>query len=52
MVSKATPTVIRIEIPLNPRGMSHITDAIEGRTATDAKNTDPGRVILLIICQR
>ena len=48
MVSNATPTVIRIEIPLNPRGISHITDAIEGRTATEAKNTDPGRVILLI----
>ena len=29
-----------------------MTDAIEGRTATDAKNTDPGRVILLIICER
>jgi hypothetical protein len=29
-----------------------MTEAIEGRTATDAKNTDPGRVILLIMCER
>ena len=45
IVSKATPTVIKIEIPLNPRGISQIADAIDGRTATDAKNTEPGKVI-------
>ena len=52
MVSKATPTVIKIEIPLNPSGISHIADAIDGRTATDARKTEPGKVILLIICDR
>ena len=49
IVSKATPTVIKIEIPLNPKGMSHIADAIEGNTATEARNIDPGRVIRLNI---
>lgn len=52
IVSKATPTVIKIEIPLKPRGISHIAEAIEGRTATEARKTEPGKVILLIICDK
>ena len=52
IVSRATPTVINIDIPLNPSGMSQIAEAIDGRTATEAKKIEPGNVILLKICDR
>ena len=52
IVSRVTPTVIKIEIPLNPKGTSQIAEAIVGNTATDAKNIDPGKVILFIICDK
>jgi hypothetical protein len=41
-----------IDIPLKPKGISQIADAIDGKTATDARKTDPGRVILLIMCDK
>ena len=52
IVSRATPTVIKIEIPLKPKGISQIAEAIDGNTATDAKNIEPGKVILFIICDK
>ena len=43
---------MNIDIPPNPSGMSQIADAIEGRTATDASKTEPGRLIRLTRCER
>ena len=44
--------MIKIEIPLKPSGISQIAEAIDGNTATEAKNIEPGKVMRLRMCDK
>ena len=52
IVSSATPTTIRIEMPENPRDRLNQIATSEGSTATEARNSDPGSVIRDRMCSR